>query len=96
MTTTYTPDEIDRMAHRRASAVIGWYTHAAVYITVNLFLATISTMGGKHWAIFPMLGWSLGLAIHGLAVWLRGPQHSLREQLVARERNRLALQRDPW
>ncbi len=96
MSHTYSPQDIERIAHKRASALIGWYIHAAVYISVNLGLAAISVLSGKHWAIFPALGWGLGLAIHGAAVLLRGPLLGLREQLVQRERNRLVARRDPW
>jgi hypothetical protein len=36
------------------------------------------------------------MAIHGVAVFLIAGGGGLHEKLVARERERLALQRDPW
>jgi hypothetical protein len=86
--------DLDRMARRRAGAKLGWYIHASVYIAVNLLLATLAAASGKTWAIYPALGWGIGLAIHGAVMFvLAGGLH---ERLVERERQRLALQRDPW
>lgn len=91
-----TNDDIDRLARKRANAKLGWYKHAAVYTLVNLFLIALSAYQGKHWAMFPLLGWGLGLALHGVSVWFAGAGSSLREGMIARERTRLAAQRDPW
>jgi hypothetical protein len=84
--------DIDRLARKRAGAKLGWYIHAFVYITVNLLLAGLSAMSGRHWAVFPALGWGLGLAIHGFVVFVMAG--GLMERLVAHERQQ--LQRDPW
>ncbi len=96
---TFTND-LDRMAHQRASRKMGWYIHAFVYIVVNLGLMALSAMSGKHWAIFPAFGWGLGVAIHGLVVFAFLPGNGLHERLVQREREQLATQvpaqRDPW
>ncbi len=91
-----TPDKLERLARRRASAKLGWYIHAGVYIAVNLLLAMLSAMSDRHWAIFPAMGWGLGLAIHGVVVFLLTGGGGLHDQLVRRERERLTLQRDPW
>ena len=85
-------DEIERQARRRAGAKMGLYIHATVYVLVNLMLAALSAAGGKHWAVFPLLGWGLGLAIHAAVVLMR--TGGAFEQMVQRER--AALQRDPW
>lgn len=87
-------DDLEQVARRRAGAKLGWYIHATVYIAVNVLLATLSAASGKSWAIYPALGWGIGLAIHGAVVFvLAGGLH---ERLVDRERQRLQLQRDPW
>lgn len=88
--------DLERLARRRAGARLGWYIHATVYIAVNLLLAALSAMSGHHWAVFPALGWGLGLAIHGMVVFLVTGGAGLHERLVQRERDRLQLQRDPW
>lgn len=48
-----------------------------------------SFSSGRHWAIYPALGWGLGLLIHGLVVWLVLGGGGLQQRLVAQERERL-------
>ena len=86
------PAHLDRLAQRRAHAKLGWYAHAAVYVCVNLGLILLSASQGRHWAMFPLLGWGLGLLIHGLKVWLLAPGGDLMHRLVARERAQLGRQ----
>jgi len=88
-------DDIDRLARRRAGAKLGWYAHAAVYLIVNLFLFALSeyALGERRWSIYPMLGWGLGLALHGVAVFVLGSGSALREQMIDKERERLRRER---
>lgn len=86
-------EDIERLARRRAGAKLGWYVHATVFVLVNLMLFALSSHGLGHrgWSLFPLLGWGLGLALHGIAVFLLG---DLRERLVERERERLRRAQD--
>jgi len=86
-------DPMERLARRRAGAKLGWYMHAGVYLLVNLLLVTLSATSGRHWAVFPALGWGLGLAIHGIVVFMV-TGGGLHERMVQAERNRLALQQE--
>jgi hypothetical protein len=90
------PDEIERLAHKRAGAKLGWYVHAVVYVVVNLFIFAISRygFGTRPWSIYPLLGWGLGLVLHGVSVFMLGAGGDLRERLVQKERDRLQRQRD--
>ena len=88
--------QLERQARRRAGTKLSWYVHALVYVSVNLLLALMSAMSGKHWAVFPAMGWGLGLAIHGLVVFFVTGGAGLHERLVQRERERLSLKRDSW
>jgi hypothetical protein len=88
--------DLDRIARKRAGAKMGWYIHAFVFIAVNLLLAVLSASSGRHWAVFPFFGWGLGLAVHGFVVFVVTGGSGLHDRLVARERERLSLQRDPW
>ena len=94
MNNATTTDNIERLARRRAGAKLGWYIHAGVYIAVNLLLALLSAMSDRHWAVFPALGWGIGLAIHGVVVFVLTGGGGLHEQMVQRERDRLNLKRD--
>jgi hypothetical protein len=91
-----TAEELERLAHKRARAKLGWYSHAALYLLVNLFLFLVSSQGfgQRHWSVFPLLGWGLGLALHGVSVFLLGNGSGLRERLVQKERERLQRERD--
>lgn len=87
------PQHLEAQARRRAGAKLGWLIHAAVYVCVNLLLAALSAHHGKGWAVYPALGWGLGLLLHGAAVWLRTPLNGVYASLL--ERERAALQRTP-
>ncbi|APE48269.1 hypothetical protein BO996_10590 [Delftia sp. HK171] len=87
-------DALERMARRRAGAKMGWMIHASVYVLVNLGLAALSLSQGRHWAIFPALGWGLGLAIHGAVVWLALPGNGWHGRMVERERQALQSRQD--
>ncbi len=93
--TTPTLDDIERLARKRAGAKMGWYIHALIYICVNIGLAVLSGLSGRNWAIFPALGWGLGLLIHGMVVFVAMPGGNLRERLVAQELERLLSAKDP-
>jgi hypothetical protein len=89
------PDDIDRLARKRAGAKLGWYTHAIVFTLVNLLLFGMSQYGFGHrpWSLFPLMGWGLGLALHGIAVFVLGSGSNLRERMVQKERERLERER---
>ena len=92
-TTDLLEPALERQARRQAGAKLGWYIHAFVYVAVNLMLVLLSIVSGKHWAIFPALGWGLGLAIHGMVVFLVTGGAGLHARLVQRERDHLKTAR---
>jgi hypothetical protein len=77
----------EQQARHRALAKLGWYTHAGIFLLVNLLLVFFAALGGRSWAMFSVLGWGIGLAAHGVAVLVFGSGSALHERLV---------QRDPW
>lgn len=89
------PEDIDRLARKRAGAKLGWYAHATVYVLVNLFLFAISTyaFGTRRWSLAPLLGWGLGLVLHGISVFMLASGSTLRERLVQKEREKLRRER---
>lgn len=84
--------ELERMAHRRAKAKLGFYGHAMIYAVVITGLSLLALSQGKAWSLWPASGWGLGLLMHGLRVFGAGPGTALREQLVERERTQLRRQ----
>jgi hypothetical protein len=51
-----------------------WYLHALIYACVIGGLWTLYAFSGHaariQWPLPPTLGWGLGLAVHGIVVWL--------------------------
>lgn len=88
MTPPLSPEEIDALARKRAGAKLGWYTHAAVYVLVNvaMFMMSRYAFGTRPWSVYPLIGWGLGLALHGVSVFVLGKGGSLRERMIQRER----------
>ena len=83
-----TPEAIEALARKRASAKMGFYIHASVFCAVMIGLFVLSSMTSSHsWSIVPLLGWGLGLGIHGLVVFTRAS--GLRERMVQAEREKL-------
>lgn len=75
-----------RIARRHVDMRIGFYAHAAVYVVVNGFLAVLDLLrGGDMWFQWPLLGWGLGLAIHGALVWLGTGGGGVRERMLKDE-----------
>lgn len=95
-TTAKMNSQLERQARTAASAKLGWCVHALAYVSVNILMALLSSMSGKHWAVFPAMAWGIGLAVHGTVVFVVTGGAGLHARLVQRERERLAPQHDPW
>ena len=97
MPQTLSPEEIDALARKRAGAKLGWYAHATVYVLANIVIFAMSgyAFGTRPWSVFPLLGWGLGLALHGVSVFILGSGSNLRERLVQQERERIQRQQGP-
>ena len=95
MPTPLSPEAIEQLARRRAGAKLGWYIHAVVFVLVNTVVFSISRygFGSRPWSVAPLLGWGLGLALHGISVFVLGKGSGLRERMVQKERERLQRER---
>jgi hypothetical protein len=49
-----------------------FYIHLVVYILVNALLIILSLSKNGTWSIWPLLGWGIGLAAHGITVFVSG------------------------
>lgn len=83
------PTDLHRIARRRAAAKFGFLVHLTVFVAVNamLYLVNQRTTPGLAWFPFPLGGWAVGLAIHGLVVFLS--TSGLRERAIAHELRKL-------
>ena len=95
MSPPLSPEAIEQLARRRAGAKLGWFVHALVFTLVNLAIFAMSRygFGDRPWSVFPLLGWGLGLALHGVSVFVLGAGSGIRERMVQRERERLQRER---
>jgi hypothetical protein len=86
---------LDRIARKRAGAKLGFYIHASVFVLVNLALFAINgqVSPSVRWYVWPLGGWGLGLALHGLAVFFLGSGSRLMQRLVEQERRILDADR---
>lgn len=96
MTAPLTPEAIEKLARKRAGAKLGWYLHAVLFVVVNVVVFSMSRygFGNRPWSVYPLLGWGLGLALHGVSVFVLGTGSGLRERMVQKERERILRQRD--
>jgi len=84
-----TESALQRQARRRVNQKMGFYIHGTVFVVVNLGLAALSWAGGRSWHLWPLAGWGLGLAIHGIVIFTSLNGDGLREQMMEREVERL-------
>lgn len=87
---TDTATDLDRLVRRRVKARLGWITHALVWLAVMGGLTALALWQGRQPPVAAALGWGLGLAIHGLRVFLF---EAVRERMEAAEHQRLAAVR---
>ena len=79
-------DSIEARAERRVRRKMGFYIHAFVFVAVNLGLYAINGITGEpRWSHFPLWGWGLGLAIHGLVTFIALQSDGVRRGMLARE-----------
>lgn len=66
-----TAEALEREARKRVRALRDFYSHAATYAAVNVLLVVINLMQGSgyFWAIWPILGWGIGLVSHAISVY---------------------------
>ena len=73
-------------AHRRVRRKMGFFIHALVFVLVNAGLyAMNSATGEPRWSHFPLFGWGLGLAIHGVVTFLALQGEGVCRGMLARE-----------
>jgi hypothetical protein len=81
-----TDPDLMKQAQRRVKLKTGFYIHLLVYTLVNGGLLVANLVGGgPRWHLAPLLGWGLGLAIHGLVTVLALRGDDLRERMLDTE-----------
>ena len=83
-------DDLRRQAEHRADIKLGFQAHLLAYVVVNAGLVAINLVTSRDyfWAIWPIIGWGLGIAAHAIAVFHFGGD--LRERAIEAELRRLS------
>lgn len=70
-TTTNTTDLDEKLAFKRVRKLKGFYIHLFNYLVVIIALVVINLMTNPStiWAVWPALGWGLGVLLHGAQVF---------------------------
>jgi 2TM domain-containing protein len=81
--------ELRRLATRRADMKLAFRSHLIAYVIVNAGLVTINliTSSGYFWAIWPIIGWGIGLAAHAVTVYMDA--EGARDRLIQQELEKL-------
>jgi hypothetical protein len=89
-----TDEELRQIARESAKEKVGFYTHFAVYVAVNLFLIALwwvtSGPGSFPWWVFVTFGWGIGIAAHYIGAF-HGKAYT--ERAAEREYRRLKGER---
>ncbi len=85
--------ELRRLAIRRADMKLAFRSHLMAYVLVNAALVAINLLTSRDyfWAIWPMLGWGIGLGAHAASVYMNG--EGMRDRLIEQELEKLRRDR---
>lgn len=74
-------------ATRTVNARIGFGIHLTAYVLVNALLIAINLMTtpDRLWFQWPLAGWGIGLAFHGLAVLGMTQGRAMKAELIKKE-----------
>ena len=58
-------------AKKRVTEIKDFYHHLVVYGVVNvvLIILNLMTSPGYYWFVWPLFGWGIGVALHGVSVF---------------------------
>jgi hypothetical protein len=82
-TLDHATDEREEAARRYVEQLRAFYVHAGIYavtmlmmLAMNLLTNLSAGIAGEWtawWSAWALLGWGLGIAVHGLVVWFNRP-----------------------
>lgn len=65
---------IEERATKRAEEKLSFLYHLVGYVIVNLILVSVNLLTSPNylWSLWSIVGWGVGLLIHGVVVFLLG------------------------
>ena len=83
-------DPLLQRARSRVNRKMGFYIHLLVFVLVNGGLYLVNQLTGHvRWSHFPLMGWGLGLLIHGIVTFISLGGEGWRDRMVEAEHERL-------
>ena len=80
-----TDEELYQLATKRLALKKAFFIHLVIYIAVMLLLVVINlSFSSTLWFIYPLLGWGIGVAIHGFTTYSKissSSQHKIRKEI---------------
>ena len=78
----------DSELYEQAKSQVGFKRHALTYVLVNLLLIGVDYMDNSRldWFWFPLLGWGIGLAFHGISTYWTQSLFSVEKEMEALRR----------
>ena len=79
-----------RRAAARATMQLAFYRHVMIYLVVNALLVAVDLLKDPNhlWFQWGLLGWGIGLLVHGLNVYSYRWLGSRRDQMIEGELER--------
>lgn len=76
----------EQTAHQNAKLKVEFRIHLVVYFAVNILLALINIFLTPEylWVIWPIMGWGLGIIIHGINLHF-STSSNLKERMIQKE-----------
>ena len=71
MDNQYTNEDRYNKAQKRVEEIKGFYANLTSYVFVNIGLLVLNLVTSPNhlWFFWPLLGWGIGVAIHGMMVF---------------------------
>ncbi len=81
-------------AVRKVQRKLHFFSHLMIFVMVNCMLVAINllTTPQRIWAFWPIFGWGIGVAMHGLQVFFADQHSQLQKRMIEKE---LLTQRSP-
>lgn len=79
-------------AWRRVKKIKGFYSHFTSWLVFSVFFIFLNLTTGNRefWAIFPIMGWGIGVVFHAISVFgIPGLGKNWEERLMEREMDRI-------
>ena len=77
-------------AKKWAEEKIGFYMHLAAYVAISGLLIGINLTSSQYlWFEWPVIGWGIGVLLHGLRIFFFSEGSVVKERMINKELKKL-------